>query len=447
MCKCRSHGTFPLFGLQSSHLNICYYHQDLPRWPLRPGLRPRFCSNGRALLLIKAWLLPRRPGIGRALQRHPFLGLVDSAVGHRNPASGSSRIASSAYQKWPTWSSRFRGMAQQSSHPNSFPSSSYPEGNFGGNQLLDGSISLSPLYPSQTNDLHVSMLTLEPFSEDQGRSAVHPLLGPLFQDGSNGEPTGRRPKHADAEARRSGHNGALTLSGAPFQGTWARSVAEDASPDYNSNAEDVQFSSWALPGLSVIKSFWTGTSDYMTRIKFTTACQDAPDVLCSDFGQPRRRALGQKAWGATCAQRLDGSWDSAIHTKYHISLRSSSMREPRYPLPRVVLDFTLQHCFRTNTVFGYAYDPTKTEVLAMDERITTESAGTVRNRPTEERCFIVLRSFCFQGLVDFSRRRRRRTTHVAATRTLHRIIQSVGATGGVYKVQGHSQRELMTRAY
>ncbi|KAI4294874.1 hypothetical protein L6164_037918 [Bauhinia variegata] len=34
---------------------------------------------------------------------------------------------------------------------------SYPEGNFGGNQLLDGSISLSPLYPSQTNDLHVSI--------------------------------------------------------------------------------------------------------------------------------------------------------------------------------------------------------------------------------------------------------------------------------------------------
>ncbi|KAK7334396.1 hypothetical protein VNO80_31177 [Phaseolus coccineus] len=33
----------------------------------------------------------------------------------------------------------------------------YPEGNFGGNQLLDGSISLSPLYPSQTNDLHVSI--------------------------------------------------------------------------------------------------------------------------------------------------------------------------------------------------------------------------------------------------------------------------------------------------
>ncbi|WZZ14871.1 hypothetical protein YC2023_107960 [Brassica napus] len=80
MCKCRSHGTFPLFCLQSSHLNISYYHQDLHRRPLHPGSRPRFCSDRRALLLIEAWLLPRRPGIGRALQRHPFSGLVDSAV-------------------------------------------------------------------------------------------------------------------------------------------------------------------------------------------------------------------------------------------------------------------------------------------------------------------------------------------------------------------------------
>ncbi|CAN6967573.1 unnamed protein product [Brassica rapa subsp. trilocularis] len=65
MCKCSSHGTFPLFGLQSSHLNICYYHQDLHRRPLRPGSRPRFCSDRRALLLIEAWLLPRRPAILR----------------------------------------------------------------------------------------------------------------------------------------------------------------------------------------------------------------------------------------------------------------------------------------------------------------------------------------------------------------------------------------------
>ncbi|XBH66694.1 hypothetical protein VPH35_006856 [Triticum aestivum] len=79
MCKCRSHGTFLLFGLQSSHLNICYYHQDLHRRPLRPGSRPGFCSGRRALLLIGAWRSPRWPGVGRALQRHPFSGLVDSA--------------------------------------------------------------------------------------------------------------------------------------------------------------------------------------------------------------------------------------------------------------------------------------------------------------------------------------------------------------------------------
>ncbi|CAN6989791.1 unnamed protein product, partial [Brassica rapa subsp. trilocularis] len=42
-------------------------------------------------------------------------------------------------------------------------------------------------------------------------------------------------------------------------------------------------------------SFWTGTSDYMTRIKFTTACQDAPDVLSLDFGQPRAVTHGRSA--------------------------------------------------------------------------------------------------------------------------------------------------------
>uniref|UniRef100_A0A6N2MPE0 Senescence-associated protein n=1 Tax=Salix viminalis TaxID=40686 RepID=A0A6N2MPE0_SALVM len=46
-----------------------------------------------------------------------ILGLVDSAVGHRNPASGSSRIASSAYQKWPTWSSRFRARLNEAAAP------------------------------------------------------------------------------------------------------------------------------------------------------------------------------------------------------------------------------------------------------------------------------------------------------------------------------------------
>eukprot|EP00396_MALV-II-16_sp_LP-1_P000517 gene519-gene40 len=83
MSNCCSHGNLPHFGLQSSHLNICYSHQDL-----HPS------TSNHSLYLTKL--------------------LSDS---------------------------------------------SYPEGNFGVNQLLDGSISLSPLYPSLTNDLHVSTAT------------------------------------------------------------------------------------------------------------------------------------------------------------------------------------------------------------------------------------------------------------------------------------------------
>ena len=41
-----------------------------------------------------------------------------------------------------------------------FPSASYPEGNFGWNQLLDSSISLSPLYPVPTIDLHVRIASV-----------------------------------------------------------------------------------------------------------------------------------------------------------------------------------------------------------------------------------------------------------------------------------------------
>jgi hypothetical protein len=47
---------------------------------------------------------------------------------------------------------------------------------------------------------------------------------------------------------------------------------------------------------------------------------------------------------AICVQNFDDSLNSAIHTTYRISLRSSSLREPRYPLLRVV--------------FGYRVEPT-----------------------------------------------------------------------------------------
>ncbi|CBX96390.1 hypothetical protein LEMA_P113090.1 [Plenodomus lingam JN3] len=59
--------------------------------------------------------------MGNTLERHPFSGLVHSAdeltpfvvsderaFWHLNPAFGSSRIASSAYQKWPTSNGTFK---------------------------------------------------------------------------------------------------------------------------------------------------------------------------------------------------------------------------------------------------------------------------------------------------------------------------------------------------
>ncbi|KAK7365291.1 hypothetical protein VNO78_40001 [Psophocarpus tetragonolobus] len=78
-------------------------------------------------------------------------------------------------------------------------------------------------------------------------------LSPVFSLGRNLPPDwGCIPKQPNSPtaprgATGSGHNGALTLSGAPFQGTWARSATEDASPDYNSNARGDRFSWQACP--------------------------------------------------------------------------------------------------------------------------------------------------------------------------------------------------------
>ncbi|CAN8223058.1 unnamed protein product [Cochlearia groenlandica] len=295
MCKCRSHGTFPLFGLQSSHLNICYYHQDLHRRPLRPSSRPRFCSDRRALLLIEAWLLPRRPGIGRALQRHPFSGLVDSA-----DERFARQYRCGPPPEFPLASPR-SGIVHHLSGPDRHAHT---------RTLLRRSRSVggAPVR-DPANQLPCALRVYSPVDS-------HTCQTPwsVFQDGSNGEPTGRRPEHADAEARRSGHDGALTLSGTPFQGTWARSVAEDASLDYNSNAEDVRFSSWALPGsLAVTKGILTlGHRELLDKSArryeeayFTTACRDALGVLGSDFGQPRAVTHGRPA-SVQNPYRIDG---------------------------------------------------------------------------------------------------------------------------------------------
>jgi hypothetical protein len=53
---------------------------------------------------------------------------------------------------------------------------------------------------------------------------------------------------------------------------------------------------------------------------------------------------------AICVQRFDDSLNSAIRITYRISLRSSSIGEPRYPLLRIVLVSYFSVLFRSRKV-------------------------------------------------------------------------------------------------
>ena len=49
----------------------------------------------------------------------------------------------------------------------------------------------------------------------------------------------------------------------------------------------------------------------------------------------------RRRWSAICVQEFDDSLNPAIHITFRISLRSSSLREPRYPLLKVVFGCVL----------------------------------------------------------------------------------------------------------
>nr|TKS08430.1 hypothetical protein D5086_0000103110 [Populus alba] len=102
------------------------------------------------------------------------------------------------------------------------------------------------------------------------------------------------PKQPDSQtaprgATGSSHDGALTLSGAPFRGTWAWFAAEDASPDYNSDAAGARFSSWAFPGSLAV------TKGILARARPCLRVSQPPLVVVtvaeeSILGQPRAGA-------------------------------------------------------------------------------------------------------------------------------------------------------------
>ncbi|CAL8988980.1 unnamed protein product [Prunus brigantina] len=64
----------------------------LHRRPLRRARAPGFAATAAPSYSSGPRHLPRRPGIGRALKRHPFSGLVDSA--------GRGRCAPDASNHW-----------------------------------------------------------------------------------------------------------------------------------------------------------------------------------------------------------------------------------------------------------------------------------------------------------------------------------------------------------
>lgn len=80
------------------------------------------------------------------------------------------------------------------------------------------------------------------------------------------------------------------------------------------------------------------TATSAVRAPRSAAREEEGGLAWGSCGRSGRHALGRAA-GASCVQRLDDSRNSAIHTTYRISLRSSSLQEPRYPLLRVVATY------------------------------------------------------------------------------------------------------------
>ena len=185
---------------------------------------------------------------------------------------------------------------------------------------------------------------------------------------------------------------------------------------------------------------------------------------------PRQACPEDESSGAGCVRRLDDSRNSAIHTRCRVSLRSSSLREPRYPLLRVVrlcgsvplqdVAVKLQAdcsspkkgvraaAVRTARARGRAQpcDGLRRPYVVVrhrsgNDRRNDPSAGS----PTETLLRLLLP---LDGRVQRTSRLRGAANRATPpVRALHQHIQSVGATGGVYKGQGRNRRELMTRAY
>ncbi|KAI3480239.1 hypothetical protein L1887_57626 [Cichorium endivia] len=200
-----------------------------------PRLTPKvFAATAAPSYSSGAWHLPRRPGVGRALKRHPFSGLVDSAgevsaqfgTVTRLPVHPASPVLLTKNGPLGALDSVARlneAAAPSYLFKNSHPGSSYPEGNFGGEpatrrfrlvfrpytqvrRTICTSVSLraSTRVSSGFAPLRHSSPS---FGSRQACSHSNPsqkIKTPwsVFQDGPNGVPTGRCREHAGISPRR-----------------------------------------------------------------------------------------------------------------------------------------------------------------------------------------------------------------------------------------------------
>ncbi|KAK8700847.1 hypothetical protein V6N13_019237 [Hibiscus sabdariffa] len=388
MCKCRSHGTFPLFGLQSSHLNICYYHQDLHRRPLRPGSRPGFYGDRRALLLIGAWPLPRRPGIGHALKRHPFSGLVDSAVlltknGPLGALDSVARLNEAAAPSY-LFKVEVEGLGGHHDPRRSTPRADRRTGSR--RSTSDRGASPAPIRFPPDNFKHSLTLFSKSFSSfPRGTCSLSVSRPYLALDGIYRPIRAAFPNNPTRRQRLVVRQGPGTTGLSPSPAPLSRGLG---------------------PGPPL-----------RTLLQTTIRTPRATDSQAGLF--PVRSPLLRESFGHV----------SAAHT-------------PRTGVQQQTTTFS----FRFLGVIqaggcSFCHGDTGSRVT-----------GTGRGRGAMKRPHPL--PLMFDNTFTGGSARQvstmilpQRTGHVAAIRTLHRTIQSVGATGGVYKGQGRSQRELMTRAY
>ncbi|XLR47655.1 hypothetical protein S83_032315, partial [Arachis hypogaea] len=113
-----------------------------------PGLAPQVLQRPPRPPTHRGIALAPTAGYSHALQRHLFSGLLGTITRLQiHPASPVLLTKNGPLGAPDSMERLNRAAAPSYLFKNSPAGSSYPEGNFGGNQLLDGSISLSPLYP------------------------------------------------------------------------------------------------------------------------------------------------------------------------------------------------------------------------------------------------------------------------------------------------------------